>query len=54
MMTYKQLLSAFLLLGSVCSGRASTAFSRGLTKIVPKSVFGIPRGGGLFGGNKDK
>jgi hypothetical protein len=53
MMAIKSLLSSLLLLTSVSTNEASSAFSRGVAvNANHASLFGIPRGGGLFGGNK--
>lgn len=48
----KSLLSTLLLLVTFTPCTGSGAFSRGIAVNAGTSLFGIPRGGGLFGGNK--
>ena len=50
-MQLRFLLSSTLLACLTTVSASSTAFGRGLVDSV---VFGVPRGGGLFGGNKNK
>ena len=52
MIAINSLLSSLLLLASISTSAASSAFSRGAVLSGGTSLFGIPRGGGLFGGNK--
>lgn len=52
-MTIKHFLSALLLLFSFSSVSASSAFSRGVATAAQNALFGIPRGGGLFGGKNE-
>ena len=48
----KSLLSTLLLIVTIVPCKGSSAFSRGISATGGSSLFGIPRGGGLFGGNK--
>jgi len=48
----KSLLSTLLLLVTITPSTGSGAFSRGIALNGGASLFGISRGGGLFGGNK--
>lgn len=53
MIELKPLLSTLLLLVTIAPCTGSSAFSRGIAVNGGSSLFGmIPRGGGLFGGNK--
>jgi hypothetical protein len=48
------LLATLLLLVTLTPCTGSGAFSRGISVNTGTSLFGIPRGGGLFGGNKQE
>mmetsp|Transcript_13335 Transcript_13335/g.24103 ORF Transcript_13335/g.24103 Transcript_13335/m.24103 type:complete len:353 (+) Transcript_13335:19-1077(+) len=50
----KSLLATLLLLVTLSPCKGSGAFSRGISVNTGTSLFGIPRGGGLFGGNKQE
>lgn len=48
----KGFLATVLVLLGISASVASTAFSRGIAQNAESLVFGLPRGGGLFGGAK--
>jgi hypothetical protein len=48
----KGIFATVLVLLGISASVASTAFSRGIAQNAESLVFGLPRGGGLFGGAK--
>lgn len=50
--TMKSLFTTFLVVLGISASLASRSFSRGVTQRDEGLVFGLPRGGGLFGGSK--